>query len=65
MKITFLGGADEVGARAIERVRRAGGAMEPVVLGRVGDGYRLVDGVRRIRVAEDLGWTHVPAIVED
>jgi Cft2 family RNA processing exonuclease len=51
--------------RAITRAQYAGGQFEPVRLRRVGDGYRLVDGLRRLAVAHALGWESVPAIVEE
>ncbi len=51
--------------RAIERARRAGGSIEPLRLRRVGDGYRLLDGLRRLAVAQVLGWETVPAVVDE
>jgi hypothetical protein len=51
--------------RAIDRAQRAGGSIEPLQLRRVGDGYRLVDGLRRLAVAQALGWETVPAVVDE
>jgi len=51
--------------RAVERARRQGGAIEPIVVRRLRDGYRLVDGLRRVQVAEALGLEDVPAVVEE
>lgn len=44
----------------------ARGIIEPLLLRRRGpDGFEVVCGARRLRVARDLGQTHVPAIVRD
>jgi ParB family chromosome partitioning protein len=39
---------------------RAHGLLQPVVVRRVGDGYQLVAGERRLRAAAKAGWVDVP-----
>jgi hypothetical protein len=51
--------------RAVDRARRQGGALEPIVVRRLAGGYRLVDGLRRLEVAKELGLDAVPAVVEE
>jgi Cft2 family RNA processing exonuclease len=50
--------------RAVERARWNGGRIEPILVRRVGDGYRLIDGLRRLQVAQELGRETIPALVE-
>jgi hypothetical protein len=50
--------------KAVDRVRRIGQISPPVQVRRVEDGYLLVDGLYRLRVAEKLGLEQIPAVVE-
>lgn len=52
--------------KAIQRARRMGQITPPVQVrrSRSGDGYILVDGLYRLRVAEALGLDRIPAIIE-
>src|SRR5437870_474022 len=38
----------------------ANGLLQPVVVRRVGDGFELVAGERRLRAATNIGWTEIP-----
>jgi len=51
-------------AKAVERIRRMGQINPPLQLRRVEDGYLLLDGLYRLRAAEELGLEQVPAIIE-
>jgi ParB family chromosome partitioning protein len=42
------------------------GLLEPVVVHRVGEGrFQLIAGERRWRAAQNLGWTHLPAVIRN
>ncbi len=41
------------------------GLLHPVIVVKKGEGYTLVSGERRLRAAESLGWSDIPAIVRD
>lgn len=42
------------------------GLLHPiVVIKKAGEGYTLVSGERRLRAAESLGWTEIPAIIKE
>lgn len=41
------------------------GLLHPVIVVKKGGGYTLVSGERRLRAAESLGWSDIPAIVRD
>ncbi len=49
--------------KAVERIRRMGEINPPLQLRRVEDGYLLLDGLYRLRAAEELGLEQVPAII--
>jgi len=50
----------------LEASIRASGLLQPItVRARVGGGWELVTGERRLRAAGRLGWTEIPAIVRD
>jgi ParB family chromosome partitioning protein len=50
----------------LEASIRANGLLQPItVRSRVGGGWELVTGERRLRSASQLGWTEIPAIVRD
>jgi uncharacterized protein len=51
--------------KELDRARRNGNRVEPIRVRRLSDGYRVLDGVRRVQVAEALGLTTVPAVVEE
>ena len=51
--------------KELARARRNGNRVEPIRVRRLNDGYRVLDGVRRLRVAEALGLATVPAVVEE
>lgn len=55
----FDAGELEELAQSIERV----GIIQPVVVRRVGPGYELVAGERRMRACQKLGMTRIPAII--
>jgi len=44
---------------------RADGVMQPIVVRRVGEGYELVAGERRLRASRLAGLTEIPAIVRE
>ncbi len=45
---------------------RDNGLLQPVVVRPVGDGaWEVVAGERRFRAVQELGWTHVPAVIRD
>lgn len=49
----------------LEASMRATGLLQPVtVRERAGGGYELIAGERRLRAAERLGWTEIPAVVK-
>ena len=41
------------------------GLLHPVMVMKKGAGYTLVSGERRLRAAESLGWTDIPAIIKN
>ena len=41
------------------------GLMQPIVVRRRGSGHELIAGERRWRAVQRLGWTEIPAIVQD
>lgn len=41
------------------------GFSQPVLLWKREDGYRMIDGEHRTRIVQELGGTHIPAIVTD
>ncbi len=41
------------------------GIIQPLTVRKVGEGYELVAGERRLRAARELGLTHVPCIITD
>jgi ParB/RepB/Spo0J family partition protein len=41
------------------------GMTEPIRVRPEGDHFVVIDGVRRLQVARDLGWTSVPCIIEE
>lgn len=41
------------------------GLLQPIVVREDGDNYEIVAGERRLRAAKLLGWTKIPAIVQD
>ncbi|MFM9096800.1 MAG: ParB/RepB/Spo0J family partition protein, partial [Phycisphaerales bacterium] len=41
------------------------GLMQPIVVRRRGAGHELIAGERRWRAVQRLGWTEIPAIVQD
>jgi hypothetical protein len=51
--------------KELDRARRNGNRVEPIRVRRLTDGYRVLDGVRRVQVAGALGLTTVPAVVEE
>jgi len=56
----FVSG-NEAKTRLYHRMVRAGDKMPPMVLGKEGKGYRVIDGNRRLNVALENGLTHVDA----
>ena len=44
---------------------RANGVIQPIVVRKVADGYRIIAGERRWRAARLAGLTHVPVVVRD
>jgi ParB/RepB/Spo0J family partition protein len=60
-------GRDEFKKPALAKLRRSvekHGVLQPIIVSRAGpDGYRLVEGERRWRVATDLGLPRIPAYV--
>lgn len=49
----------------LETSIRANGLLQPLSVRRVGDGYQLIAGERRLRAVSKLGWRDVPAIVRE
>ncbi|MCP3940308.1 MAG: ParB/RepB/Spo0J family partition protein [Desulfobacteraceae bacterium] len=41
------------------------GILQPLLVRRMGDGYELIAGERRLRAAEAAGLSHVPVVVKD
>jgi ParB family chromosome partitioning protein len=56
---------DEAALETLAASIRAEGLMQPVVVRRVGDGFELVAGERRLRAARLAGLSEIPAIVRD
>jgi len=50
--------------KAVERARRLGQISPPIQVRRVEDGYLLVDGLYRLKAAEALKLSEIPALVE-
>jgi Cft2 family RNA processing exonuclease len=50
---------------AIQRARRDGQIHPPLLVRRRRDGYLLLDGLYRLRAAQALGYSRIPAVVED
>ena len=50
--------------KAVERVRRLGQVAPPVVVRRLEDGYLLIDGLYRLRAAQELKLETIPAVIE-
>src|SRR5262249_6933142 len=44
---------------------RANGVIQPIIVRRVGDGYRIIAGERRWRAAQKAGLSRVPVVVRD
>ena len=56
---------DQAALEELASTIRAHGILTPVVVRRVGDGFQIIAGERRIRAARLAGLTHVPAVVRD
>ena len=44
---------------------KANGVIQPIVVRRVDDGYRIIAGERRWRAAQRAGLTRVPVVIKD
>ncbi|HOR13507.1 MAG TPA: ParB/RepB/Spo0J family partition protein, partial [Clostridia bacterium] len=56
---------DEEGLDELAESIRQVGLIQPLVVRRVGEGYELVAGERRLRACKRLGMSEVPCLVED
>jgi hypothetical protein len=50
--------------KAVERARRMGTIAPPIQVRRLADGYLLLDGLYRLRAAQQIGLETIPAIIE-
>jgi Cft2 family RNA processing exonuclease len=50
--------------KTIERARRLGSVLPPILVRRSGDGYILMDGLYRLRAAQALGFNRIQAEIE-
>ncbi len=50
--------------KTIERARRLGSVLPPILVRRSGDGYILMDGLYRLRAAQALGFHRIQAEIE-
>lgn len=55
-------GADKMGT--LRKSIKTHGVMSPIIVEKVGEKYRLIDGERRFRASTELKLTEIPAIVE-
>ena len=44
---------------------RQHGLIQPILVRRAGDGYQLIAGERRLRAAQEAGWTEVPVQIRE
>lgn len=51
------------GLEELAQSMRSGGVVQPLLVRRVGDGYEVVAGERRLRAARLAGLSHVPVVV--
>jgi len=49
----------------LEASLKASGLLQPITVRRQGDAYELIAGERRLRAANNLGWTEITAIVRE
>jgi ParB family chromosome partitioning protein len=49
----------------LENSLAASGLLQPIAVRRMGDGFELIAGERRLRAATNIGWTEIPAIIKD
>jgi ParB family chromosome partitioning protein len=49
----------------LEASIKASGLLQPITVRRRGEAYELIAGERRVRAANNLGWTEIAAIVRD
>lgn len=56
---------DEEALAGLASSLEASGLLQPVVVRPVDGGYELIAGERRVRAAEQLGWTDIGAVVRD
>jgi len=49
----------------LEASLKASGLLQPITVRRHGDAYELIAGERRLRAANNLGWTEITAIVRE
>jgi ParB family chromosome partitioning protein len=56
---------DETELAELQASLKASGLLQPITVRRMGDGFELISGERRLRAATRLGWTDIPAIVRD
>ncbi len=56
---------DEVSLRELADSMQQAGLLQPIAVRPAGDRFQLVAGERRLRAAKLLGWSSIPALVEE
>ena len=56
---------DPVELAELEGSLKASGLLQPITVRRRGEAYEVIAGERRVRAANNLGWTEISAIVRD
>lgn len=56
---------DDAELQELSASLKQNGLLQPVTVRPAGDGYELVAGERRLRAAQAIGWTEIPAQVRD
>lgn len=56
---------DPVELAELEGSLRASGLLQPISVRRHGDAFELIAGERRVRAANNIGWSEIPAIVRE
>ncbi len=55
---------DEAILKLADSIRQYG-IIQPLCVRKMGDGYELISGERRLRASKELGMTHVPCVIMD
>lgn len=55
----------DIGLEELANSIKEQGVLQPVIVKRIGNGYELICGERRLRATEKAGFTSIPALIKD